>query len=384
MINNRAYLTRAEQILMDILSIQTCQPEGNEEALVEYLMGLFPPPALCEKIVHCKNRASLIVRVPGRDPEGALAFVGHVDTVAYGKLDSWNTDPSKPTVHDGRIYGRGASDMKGGVAAMTAAALYFLEQGIVPAHDLYFCYTADEESQGMGAAALAAHGFFRHVDRVIIAEPTKGRISVGEKGALWLRATAEGVQTHGSRPELGINAVEMLIEFAEAVKGSLDTETNHPLFGHTTAAVTNFHGGIMTNVIPSEATLELDIRLIPGQSNEAVLARARQIGEALCQKHTPLTISLEVLNDRPAVEVPQDAKLVRDVQAAARQLGLDSTVRGTIFYTDASQIVPPYGMEFLILGPGDDGLAHQSNEYIEISSLHEIIDLYLLYLACEM
>lgn len=382
--NCKLYLARAREILMDILSINTCQPAGNEATLADHLIGLFPKGTDYRLLPHGENRASLIVHIPGRETGNGLAFAGHLDTVAYGDKGSWRTDPACPTVEGDRVYARGAADMKGGVVAMTAVALYFLEQGITPVHDLYFCYTADEEKGGMGAGAIAEGNILTGVSRLIIAEPTKGQISLGEKGALWLRATARGVQSHGSRPDLGVNAIELLVHFAETLKGSLDMETEHPLFGHTTAAITNLHGGVMTNIIPPEATLEMDIRTIPGQSNRDILEKACRIAEELCQANSPLKITVETLNDRPAVGVSEEDPLVLDMQAAARSLGLSDQLRGTIFYTDASQLVPHYQIPFLILGPGDDALAHQSNEYITFSSLEEITSLYLRYLEQEM
>lgn len=378
------YLARAREILLDILAVNTCQPAGNEGALARRLMGLFPQGADCRMLSHGEGRASLIVRLPGREAGGALAFAGHLDTVDYGDRTSWRTDPGCPVVEGDRVYARGAADMKGGVAAMTAAALYFLEQKIIPAHDLYFCYTADEEKGGMGAKAMAEQDLLAGVSRLIIAEPTRGQISLGEKGALWLRASAKGVQSHGSRPDLGVNAVELLVEFADRLRGALDTRTSHPLYGRTTVAVTGLHGGVMTNIIPPEAVLELDIRTIPGQSNGQVLESARHLAGELCGANPPLEIALEVLNDRPAVGVSETDPLVLDMQAAARSLGLDDQLRGTIFYTDASQLVPHYQIPFLILGPGDDALAHQSNEYITFASLEAVTSLYLRYLEGEM
>lgn len=379
-----SYLVRAKEILLDILAVNTCQPAGNEAALARHLMELFPRGTDCRMIPHGEGRASLIVRIPGREAGGALAFAGHLDTVDYGDLTSWRTDPACPVVEGDRVYARGAADMKGGVAAMTAAALCFLEQKIIPVHDLYFCYTADEEKGGMGAKAMAEEDLLAGISRLIIAEPTRGQISLGEKGALWLRASAKGVQSHGSRPDLGVNAVELLVEFADRLREALDTRTSHPLYGRTTAAVTGLHGGVMTNIIPPEAVLELDIRTIPGQSNGQVLESARHLAGELCGANPPLEITLEVLNDRPAVGVSETDPLVLDMQAAARSLGLDDQLRGTIFYTDASQLVPHYQIPFLILGPGDDALAHQSNEYITFSSLEEVTRLYLRYLEREM
>lgn len=374
------YLERSEQLLQELLAIDTCQPAGNEDRLVRYLTTLFPPGTEWEKLVHTETRSSLVVRVPGRKQDNALAFVGHVDTVPHGSLENWHYPPGVPTAEGDRIYGRGSSDMKGGVASMTAAALYLLEKGIVPARDIYFCYTADEENTGLGACALDSCAFMKRVGAIIVAEPTNGQISIGEKGALWLRVTACGLQSHGSRPELGINAVEMLMELYRRIREQLNTDEHHPFFGRTTASVTRLHGGVATNIVPARADMDMDIRLIPGQRNEDMIRCVNNLAQELCREHPPLTLQVDVLNDRPAIEVERNASLLRNMLDAVRDLGMNDTLRGTIFYTDASQIVPHHGMPFLILGPGDDKLAHQGDEFITISSLHQVTTLYLHYI----
>lgn len=365
---------------MDLLSINTCQPLGNEDTLVNYLIGLFPAGTEYKKLTHTPTRSSLVVRVPGKHHADALAFVGHVDTVPHGAMENWNYDPAVATVVGDRIYGRGSSDMKGGAAAMTAAALYLLDQKIVPERDVYFCYTADEESSGLGALALCKCTFMKDVGEMIIAEPTNGQISLGEKGALWIRASACGVQSHGSRPDLGINGIEMLFILHERIRKRLDMKTTYPLLGHSTMTATNFRGGVATNVMPARAEMELDIRLIPGKHNEDVVEIVRQEAQKLCEQHPPLTIELKVLNNRPAVAVDEQTPVLQKMLATVRALRMNDQLRGTIFYTDASQIVPIYHMPFLILGPGDDKLAHQGNEFITISSLKEVTSLYMHYI----
>ncbi len=377
---HEAYLQKSQDILLALLSINTCQPAGNEDEIVNFLMGLFPPGTEQEKLVHSPTRSSLIVRVPGKRHAGALAFVGHVDTVPHGAPENWDYDPAAATIVGDRIYGRGSSDMKGGAAAMTAAALYLLEQKVVPERDVYFCYTADEESAGMGALSLCKCALMQDVGEMIIAEPTNGQISLGEKGALWIRVSACGVQSHGSRPDLGINGIEMLFALHERIGKRLDLQSSHPLLGHSTMTATQFHGGVSTNVMPASAEMELDIRLIPGTCNEDVVEIIRQEAQTLCGQHPPLDMKLEVLNSRPAVAVDAQTPFLQNMLAAVRDLGMNDRLRGTIFYTDASQLVPVHHMPFLILGPGDDKLAHQGNEFITLSSLREVTSLYLHYI----
>lgn len=374
------YQQKSKELLLDLTSINTCQPEGNEDVLVNYLISVFPDGTEYQKLSHSANRSSLVVRVPGRSQENALAFFGHIDTVSYGNLDHWLYDPSHPTIVGDRIYGRGTSDMKGGAAAMTATALFLLEKGITPANDIYFCFTADEENFGIGARAINNAPFMDKVSHVIIAEPTAGLISVGEKGALWLRVSAHGVQSHGSRPELGVNAIEMLMSLVQRLNLAISKGPSVPLFGRTTVSITKIQGGVLTNIIPSEASMELDIRPVPGQRNDDAIAIVESAIKELCSENPRLTFEIEVLNDRPAVETKRDCKLLEDIRQTASSIGMDDTLRGTIFYTDASQLIPGRAASFVIVGPGDDKLAHQTNEYITVSSLNKITELYIQYI----
>ena len=376
-----SYLDRSCDLLKKLITYNTCQPEGNETELLEYLLTLFPSDINYKKLIHSANRSSLVIKIPGKNREKALAFVGHVDTVPYGAKENWTYEPSLPTQMGDRIYGRGSSDMKGGVAAMTITAIYLLENKITPNKDILFCYTADEEKTGLGACAVNMIPEMERVDEMIIAEPTCAQISLGEKGALWVRLRACGRQSHGSYPELGINGIEMLFTLFSKIKEHLDTRMVQNLFGHSTITVTNFHGGIATNILPAKAEMDLDIRLIPGISNQSVLDMIQQEIENLSRINPPLTIEMEVLNDRPAVAVEPAEPLVQKMLSAVKGLNMNPQLRATIFYTDASQIVPAHRIPFLILGPGDDKLAHQGNEYVEITSMKAVTNLFIQYVT---
>lgn len=375
------YIEKSVPLLEELLAINTCQPEGNEDKAAEYLMQKFPAGTQMKKLIHTESRSSLVVKVPGSSEGKALVFVGHLDTVPYGPLENWNTQPGQVTYDGDRIYCRGAADMKGGAAAMTAAALYLLENKIVPEKDIYFCYTADEENEGLGAFALAQEEFMNSAAEVIIAEPTRGLVSVGEKSALWLKIKSHGVQAHGSRPELAVNGIEMLMELAARIARCIDMNTEKQFFGHSTMAVTKLNGGFSTNVIPAEAEMVVDIRLIPGQSNDLLLEKITEQAESLCKEHQPLEITIQVINNRPSVEVRENAPLLSHMESVLEELGLSTERRGTIFYTDASQIIPCHDADFVILGPGDDRMAHQSNEFIDIKDLKTMAEIYLKYIT---
>ncbi len=374
------YVAESGKLLKKLVSINTCQPEGREDTIINYIMSCYPEGTDMVKIQHSPERSSLVVRIQGKRKEGGLAFVGHVDTVACGDLSLWTYPPHEAHEDKGVVYGRGTADMKGGAAAMTCAALSLIESGRKPDCDMYFCYTADEEKDGMGVKSIMEKGLINGVSQIIIAEPSEDTISTCEKGALWLHLEAKGVQAHASRPKIGLNAIQALIEFYNIFADKLDTQTEHPLLGTTSAAVTKLSGGIMTNIIPASAEMEMDIRAIPGQSNEDILKIAYDVKDQLCRKYPKLQLELKVLNDRPSVEVKSDASILQNMRRVFEEVGAEAPSKGTYFYTDMSQIAPHLQVPFIILGPGDDKKAHSINECIDIASLQLITKIYIRYI----
>ena len=374
------YVSCSSHLLKSLVQINTCQPEGNENAIIEYIMACFPQGTDMVKIQHTSERSSLVVRIHGYKETGGLAFIGHVDTVATGDPSLWTNPPLEAYEENGVIYGRGTADMKGGVAAMTCAALSLIESGEKPDSTMYFCYTADEEKNGIGIRSIIESGLINGVSQVIIAEPSEDTISSCEKGALWIHIDAKGVQAHASRPEVGLNAIQALIDFKKLFLDKLDTHTIHPLLGSTTAEITKLNGGIMTNIIPEYAGMEMDIRAIPGHSNEHILKIAEEVKAILCGRYPKLKLELKVLNDRPSVEVESNASLVSNMKSVFKELGVKAPSKGTYFYTDMSQIAPSLKVPFIILGPGDDKKAHCIDECIKISSLFLITKIYIRYI----
>lgn len=267
--------------------------------------------------------------------------------------------------------------MKGGLVAMIQAALSVLGQGGQLERDLWLCFTADEEAHGAGALAFAQNGWLRGIGGLIVAEPSGEAIGLCEKGALWLRVKAVGALAHGSRPEIGINGVEKLMEFERLLREKVPVKEAHPSLNKTTMAVTKLNGGIMTNVIPANAEMEIDMRTLPTVSHDELLQTARDICGRMMAQCPGLKLELEVLNNRPAVEVPEGDPFVSIVKAGCEGAGIEPCCKGLYFYTDASQVVPALGCPFVIFGPGEDTMAHQIDEKIDVGSIVRVAEAYL-------
>ncbi len=374
-------IEECREVLQSLVKINTCQPEGNEGKLADMIIEkMIPEGMTCRRIGHSLQRASLIVKMEGEKAEGGLALIGHMDTVACGELDNWAYPPHQAEVKGDILYGRGSADMKGGVAAMLLTARKIAGSGKKPRRPVYFCFTADEESKGIGIRAIVEEKYLETVEEVIICEPSDEKIGICEKGALWLAVTIHGRASHASRPELGVNAIEHGIDFANRLKKVVEGKKSHFILGHNTASITRFQGGIMTNIIPSEAKMELDIRTVPGVLHDEIIRMAKEICRGIMEQHPAVHMEVNVLNNRPALETPQDSPFVERIMKAAENVGISTAQKGLYFYTDASQMIPERPIPFVIAGPGDDAMAHCVNEHISLSSVSRYTELYTNYI----
>ncbi|MGF7057815.1 M20 family metallopeptidase [Brassicibacter mesophilus] len=372
---------KCRKVLESLVKINSTHPEGNEMDVVNQILSYFKKYDIKYKIFdHGNNRGTLVITIPGKSAEESIAFLGHTDTVPVEDYDEWIYPPFDAVVDGEYMYGRGSSDMKGGVTSMIMTALYLLENKITPSKDIHFCFTADEEFNGMGVLEIKKSGLLDNTKEIFIAEPSDEKLGLAEKGALWLEIAVDGLSAHGSRPDLGVNAVEYLIEFISGFRAVIDKESNNFLLGKSTFAVNKFIGGVNTNVIPTRATASLDIRTIPNQNHEDIINKGREIAKRMMEDKNNLTIIINVKNNRPAVETSKDDEFIKRLEKLCDRLTYESSYKGIYFYTDASQIIPDLNVPFVILGPGDDAMAHQRNEKIKLNSVARIAEIYISYI----
>lgn len=372
---------RAEELLRKLIETNTCQPEGNEAKLVDFLLRRFEGKADCHVIEHTPNRASLILAFEGTDHSRCVAFAGHLDTVSCSAAD-WSHDPHGAEVLDGKMYGRGSSDMKSGVAAMTLTADAIAAGELNPFCDVLFCFTADEEAGGMGALAMSKHPMLKKATALFICEPSAGGIGIAEKGALWLRVDALGKPSHGSRPDLGINAADAVLLFTEQMRQQL-APVSDPFLGSSSFCLTRIGGGTLTNVVPESAFAEFDIRTVPAQNHAQILQLAKDTAAIVEQELCGSRLTVTVLNDRAAIGTDENEPFVQSVLHTADEIGAKTYLRGLNFYTDGSQLVPALDIPFVIAGPGDDKLAHTVDEWVALEDVVTFTKLYSEFIAKE-
>ena len=348
----------------------TINPPGNERRCADILAGRLEDNGFTVDVVDFgEGRASLVARIGGRDGTLPIAFTGHIDTVPLG-MREWTQDPFGGAVVGDRLYGRGSSDMKAGVAAFVEACIArraALESG----PGVLLVITAAEETGCEGAYHLCSQpGLLGKAGALVVAEPTSNYPLVGHKGALWLKAVAEGVTAHGSMPEKGVNAVGKAARAVVKLDDFDFNERRHEVLGGPTLNVGTLHGGINVNSVPDRAEIGLDVRTVPGQTH----ARVREaLGSFLGSD-----VAMDPIVDVEAVWTdPEDAWMRRVFAIMAPLLGETPAVRGATYFTDASALTPALGgLPTVILGPGEAAMAHQTDEYCLVSRIDQAVEAY--------
>src|SRR5437764_5131343 len=253
----------AIDLAAELIRFDTINPPGQEAACGDHhARPLSAAGFQCETVPLDEDRPNLVARIAGTGDKPPIAFTGHTDTVPLG-AQTWTVAPHGRIVKDGRLWGRGASDMKSGVAAfVTAAVEHAARLEGTPGVVLYI--TAGEETGSEGAFALARRGLRGQAGALVVAEPTTNRPLCGHKGALWLKATMRGVTAHGSMPDQGVNAVYAAARAVGRLEAFDFNVARHPVMGAPTLNVGTLHGGINVNSVPDWAEIGIDIRTIPG------------------------------------------------------------------------------------------------------------------------
>jgi succinyl-diaminopimelate desuccinylase len=353
-----------------LVAFDTINPPGRERACAEFLAGLLAEAGFdCTLHALDDSRASLVARLGDpAGPQAPLAFTGHLDTVPLGAAP-WTQAPFAGAIVDGRLYGRGSSDMKSGVAAFVCAAI--AEAGrIGNGTGVLLVLTAGEETGCDGAVSLTEGGHLGRAGALLVGEPTANRAFVGHKGALWLKATTHGVTAHGSMPERGDNAVYKAARAIGRLEAFDFNVARHPVLGGPTLNVGTVSGGLNINSVPDRATIGIDIRTVPGMAHGPLKDGLKgYMGEGA---------EVETLFDLPGVWTEPDVPWVR------RAAGIVAAVTGQPFapqaapyFTDASVITPALGgIPTLILGPGEPSLAHQTDEFCPIEAIQAATEIY--------
>ncbi|MGC8472973.1 MAG: M20 family metallopeptidase [Candidatus Dormibacteria bacterium] len=328
------------------------------------------------------GRINVVTTVDGGGGPGpTLALEGHLDVVTEGDRTDWTVDPFGAEIRDGRLYGRGAADMKAGVAAMLHGARALQRSGPFPGC-LRLLALCDEEGMMLGAKRAIADGHLDGVSGVIVCEPEGGEICPSSKGAIRLRFELAGRMAHGAMPDLGrspIPVASLLIQELAEVQDAFQRDPGaHPTLGMTYLTPTVVIAGSLEqmNVTPARATVAVDVRTIPGVDHAQLLADLRSRCARLGRSHE-VAIDLTVIEDRPPVEIGADEPLVLALGRAHSELwGHSAPLGGVPGTTDGTIITRDTGIPTVVYGPGGKWIAHQADEFVEVEEIPRYADTY--------
>jgi len=308
------------------------------------------------------GRPNVIART-GRRGGPALMFNGHLDVVG---IDGMIHAPFDPALRDGRIYGRGSADMKGGIAAMCAAAAR--AAGTTRA-ELVIAAVIDEENESLGTRALVELGI--RADAAVVTEPTQLAIMPAHRGFVWLEIELRGRAAHGSRYDIGIDAIRhaglLLAELDGFEERVLVTRT-HPLLGRASLHASLIQGGIGMSTYPDRCMLSIERRTVPGESAASVIEEVRDAFERIRARRATFDASIRLITAQGPSDVSPDAPVVQSLARAIEGEGMAIAIEGMSAWTDAA-ILNEAGIPAICFGPGDIKLAHAAEEWIPVAEI---------------
>ncbi|UMT75102.1 ArgE/DapE family deacylase [Staphylococcus roterodami] len=386
------------QLLADIVELQT--ENNNEIDVCNYLKNLFDKYNIKSEILKVnEHRANIVAEIGYGSP--ILALSGHMDVVDAGNQDNWSYPPFQLTEKDGKLYGRGTKDMKGGLMALVVSLIELKEQNESPHGTIRLLATAGEEKEQEGAKLLADKGYLDDVDGLIIAEPTGSGIYYAHKGSMSCKVTATGKAVHSSVPFIGDNAIDTLLEFYNLFKEKYSElkkqDTKHeldvaPMFksligkeiseedanyaSGLTAVCSIINGGKQFNSVPDEASLEFNVRPVPEYDNDFIESFFQNIINDVDSNK----LSLDIPSNHRSVTSDKNSKLITTIKdVASSYVEQDEIfVSALVGATDASSFLADNkdNVDLAIFGPGNPLMAHQIDEYIEKDMYLKYIDIF--------
>jgi acetylornithine deacetylase len=345
--------------------------EANISAFVlEWLRAQGVP---AERREFLPGRANIVATVPGSGPK-RLLLDAHTDTVP---IEGMAGDPLSGEIRDGKVFGRGACDDKGTLAAMMWAMASLVQEGVTPPATVELLASGDEEGGFRGIRDWVAQG--GRADGAIVGEASELRLIAAAKGAVRLKIRTRGKSVHTSVPELGVNAVTAMARVICGLEDRLRPRLaacTHPLLGTPRLTVSMVHGGRRANIVPDFCEIDVDRRLLPAETRESALAEIEAVLDELRSEHPDLAVErCEPYSYVIAPECPPDNELLQTAARALGAEGLPADARGVPYTTHAS-VLAEAGIPCITLGPGSINQAHSPEEWVEVEQLETAARVY--------
>lgn len=359
-----------------LIQIDSQNPGVQEAAcgawVAARLKGMGLEPIITEV---APGRENLTVTVKGSTDLPRLVILGHIDTVPIGS--GWTMPPLGGQISDGKIFGRGACDMKGGVAVALGLLEALQSSKTTPICDIVFVATVDEEAPDMaGAHALVKSGFLRSDDQVIALEPTGARLRIAQMGLRWIDVHVTGRMAHAGRAHLGIDSAHIMARIIDRLKAHVTALPHEdPILGRARFTCGVFKAGVATNVVPPSADAKFDMRIVPPMRIEDVIPLVESIANEVLLDFPGASFEVTGLGaPRPPVRASDTAPIIKGIRASYKKIaGSEVPVGGNDgheAYTDASMVAALTGSESCtVFGPGSTDQAHTADEFVSIAEL---------------
>ena len=357
------------RLLCDLVAIDSVNPTlvsggAGEAAVADRVAVALRAAGLDVHITEvATGRPNVVGVLEGRASGRSLMFCGHLDTVGVEGM----SDPFDPVARDGRLYGRGAQDMKSGLAAMIDAAARLAAGGGLGTGRVVVAAVADEEHASLGADALVRE---HTADGAVVTEPTDLAVATGHQGFEWVEVETRGRAAHGSRPAEGRDAILRMgrvLARLEAINAGLMTGPGHPLLGTASLHASTIGGGRELSVYPDRCRLRFERRTLRGEPSDVGLKEVQTVLGELGRVDAEFEASVQQLFSRPPYEIPDDHPVCRALVRVLQRRGRDAAPTGMSFWTDAA-VLGHAGTPAVLFGPSGAGL-HSTEEYVEIDSV---------------
>lgn len=368
--------------------IQAKSYSGHEDKVVEEMKQFCDQEGFTD--VHVDKYGNCICHIKGKQPGPKILFDGHMDTVPVPDESAWEHDPFGAEIIDGKMYGRGTSDMKGALSSMMAAAIYYAKDCDYNfPGDIYVAGVVHEECfEGVAAREISA---YVKPDYVVIGEASQLNIKIGQRGRGELKVETFGVPAHSANPEKGVNAVYKMCKVIEAIQGL--KPTNHLVLGDGILELVDIKSSPYpgASVVPDYCRATYDRRLLVGETKESVLAPIQELLDQMMKEDSALKAKVsfvemeeecytgnKISSERffPGWLYDENEPFVQDVYKEMKALGLNPTITNYNFCTNGSHYAGEAGIKTLGIGPSKENLAHTINEYIEIEQLVKVTESY--------
>lgn len=369
-------------LLQNLVQIPSRNPPGEEKEVAEFIYKKMKSWGFEAELIPLPfpHRPQTVAIYKGTKNHPKLVLNGHIDTVPEGDRARWSHDPFAGRLKDSKLYGRGACDMKGGLTAMMIAAKIVRDLGLSLSGDLILQFVVGEETGEPGTKSLL-------LDRGIVGnwgivlEPTNLKVATAEKGLAWFDVTIRGRQAHASTPELGINAIDKAVNFIGSLRKyrNIIKRRKNPLVGNARCTVTMMQGGIKANIIPESCFITLDRRLLPSEQVVTVEEEIRNILLQMEIQDPEFKWEIKRLKVYEAAEIPRSSEIARIMRKNVEEItGEMPEPYGTAFSTDVRNFINDAKMPAITWGPGDPGIAHTFDEYIDVKQIVNSVKILVL------